>query len=87
MDHIRMATIRDLGRIAEIEIFNYRLYFYPLFRNDSFYFDELQVANQIVKYKQSPNSLLLYDDGVIKGFIQVENQQIKKTVCSAYFAK
>jgi len=27
---IRKATIEDLSRIAEIQIFNYRLYFYPI---------------------------------------------------------
>ena len=40
---IRKATADDLIRIAEIEIFNYRLNFYPIFQNDDFYFNELQV--------------------------------------------
>ena len=43
MKYIRAATAEDAGRIAEIEIFNYRLYFYPIFQSDAFYFDELQV--------------------------------------------
>ena len=33
---IRPATVADLPRIAEIEVFNYRLYFYPIFRSDGF---------------------------------------------------
>ena len=31
MNNIRKAEYNDLCRIAEIEIFNYRLYFYPIF--------------------------------------------------------
>ena len=40
---IRKANDKDLARIAEILIFNYRLYFYPIFQSDEYYFDELQV--------------------------------------------
>ena len=41
--HIRPATPDDLARIAEIEVFNYRLNFYPIFRSDEYYFGSLQV--------------------------------------------
>ena len=34
MATIRPAEAKDLARIAEIEIFNYRLNFYPIFQND-----------------------------------------------------
>lgn len=78
MNNIRKATEKDLSRIAEIEVFNYRLNFYPIFKNDKFYFDELQIAKQIKKYKNSVDSIWVYDDGVAKGFIQVENRQVKK---------
>ena len=37
---IRKAEIRDLSRIAEIQVFNYRLYFYPIFQSDEYYFSE-----------------------------------------------
>ena len=33
MQYIRKAVCADLPRIAEIEVFNYRLYFYPIFKN------------------------------------------------------
>lgn len=78
MNNIRPAKKEDLVRIAEIEIFNYRLNFYPIFKNDWFYFDELQVPKQIEKYKGSIDSMWVYDDGTVKGFIQVENKEIKK---------
>ena len=40
---IRKANKEDVYRIAEIEVFNYRLYFYPIFQNDDYYFDELNL--------------------------------------------
>lgn len=78
MDRIRKARIDDCGRIAEIEVFNYRLNFYPIFQNDDFYFSELQVTRLIPKYEQSIDSIWVYDDGVVKGFVRVENRQIRK---------
>ena len=78
MNNIRQANSNDLTRIAEIEIFNYRLNFYPIFKNDWFYFEELQVPKQIEKYKNFINNIWVYDDGVVKGFIQIENQEVKK---------
>lgn len=47
MSHIRPAAEADLCRITEIEIFNYRLNFYPIFRADDFYFGDLQVHTRI----------------------------------------
>ena len=79
--NIRQAKIEDLARIAEIEIFNYRLNFYPIFRNDDFYFQELQVPNLIQNYLQAEDFLdntYVYDDGVVKGFIRLEGQEVKK---------
>lgn len=76
--HIRKATISDLSRIAEIIVFNYRLNFYPIFQDDCFYFNEMQVFNLVEVYKEVIESIWVYDDGVIKGIIQIENQEIKK---------
>ncbi|MBR3840577.1 MAG: GNAT family N-acetyltransferase [Erysipelotrichales bacterium] len=78
MDNIRQATIDDLTRITEILIFNYRMNFYPIFKNDDYYFNELQVPKLIEQYKDIVNTIWVYDDGVVKGFIQVENREIKK---------
>ena len=78
MKNIRKATIEDLVRIAEIVIFNYRLNFYPIFKNDDYYFGELQVPNLIKQYESIVDNIWVYDDGAIKGIIQVENQEIKK---------
>ena len=78
MKNIRKAKIGDLARIAEIVIFNYRLNFYPIFKNDDYYFNELQVPTIMKQYECSIDSVWVYDDGAVKGIIQVENQEIKK---------
>lgn len=78
MNHIRQAEAGDLARIAEIEIFNYRLNFYPIFQSDDYYFNELQVPRLAERYRSSIGSMWVYDDGAVKGFIQIEGQQVKK---------
>ncbi|MBQ2817117.1 MAG: GNAT family N-acetyltransferase [Clostridia bacterium] len=78
MNTIRKALKSDLSRIAEIEIFNYRLNFYPIFKNDEFYFGELQVTDRIKELEKQIESLFVYDDEVVKGFVQIKGSEIKK---------
>lgn len=81
MNHIRPAQESDLPRIAEIYIFNYRLNFYPIFKNDDYYFHELQVPALTEDFRRDSTflrSTYVYDDGVVKGFIQAENGEIRK---------
>jgi len=78
MATIRPAEAKDLVRIAEIEIFNYRLNFYPIFQNDWFYFDELQVPALMKKYKPMLPQFWVYEDSVVKGFFKAEGQQLQK---------
>ena len=69
---IRKADSNDLSRIAEIQVFNYRLYFYPIFQSDEYYFDELRVPSLMLEYEAGLDTLYVYDDGVVKGFIKIE---------------
>ena len=78
MNYIRQAKINDLVRIAEIFVFNYRLNFYPIFQEDTFYFEELTVSNLIESFAKELDSILVYDDGVVKGFIQIQKQEVKR---------
>ena len=78
MDCIRRAKETDLARIAEIEIFNYRLNFYPIFRNDDFYIDELSVPVYMEDIHPHLERMFVYDDGVVKGFISVDGQRVDK---------
>ena len=75
---IRKANINDLSRIAEIQVFNYRLYFYPIFQSDAYYFGELQVPSLMKEYETQLDSLYVYDDGVVKGFIKIEGTYIAR---------
>ena len=74
---IRKAKQDDLNRIAEIEVFNYRLKFYPIFLDDEFYFGELQVPNLAKRYADSLKDIRVWDDGVVKGFILVQDGEVK----------
>ena len=81
MKPIRPAESNDWARIAEIEIFNYRLNFYPIFQSDPFYFGELQVPAMIQAYEQGEqplNETYVYDDGVVKGFIRLNGPEVQK---------
>ena len=81
MNNIRQATLADIVRVAEIEIFNYRLNFYPIFQNDWFYFDEKQVPKEMKRYETEKGLLtntFVYDDGVVKGFVQIDGSKVAK---------
>ena len=75
---IRKADRNDLSRIAEIQVFNYRLNFYPIFKSDEYYFNELRVPALMQKYESGLDSLYVYDDGAVKGFIKIEGTYIAR---------
>ena len=78
---IRAAGKDDAARLAEIEIFTYRLNFYPIFRNDAYFFSELNVPVVAEEYRIEPERVartIIYDDGVIKGFARVNGDEIEK---------
>lgn len=81
MTNIRPATLADASRIAEIIITNYRTNFYPFFRNDAFYFGELNVMDMAAEYAEGTDALrntYVYDDGVVKGIIRICGDEIEK---------
>lgn len=81
MNNIRKAVSKDASRIAEIIITNYRMNFYPFFKNDEFYFDELNVIDMAEDYKEGTdelNNTYVYDDGVVKGIIRIKGNEIEK---------
>lgn len=78
---IRRAQEADASRLAEIEVFNYRLNFYPIFKNDAYYFGELNVPAETRFYLDNPEALkstYVYDDGVVKGFVRMDGAEVKK---------
>lgn len=48
--NILRAKIADLSRIAEIYIFNNRVNYFPIFKDEKFSFGELQVVSQVDNY-------------------------------------
>ena len=85
MNYIRQAKVDDLERIAEIFVFNYRLNFYPIFQEDTFYFEELTVFNMVESFAKELDSIWVYDDGVVKGFIQIEKREVKRLFVEPVF--
>lgn len=78
---IRHAENGDISRIAEMIVYNYRINFYPFFQNDPFYFGELNVLDIAAEFAPGTQRFLesyVYDDGVVKGFVQVGDGKIKK---------
>ena len=78
MELIRSTQLKDLARIAEIQIFNFRMYFYPIFLNDGYYFGELQVPALMKHYEPLLDQIIVYDDGVVKGFAHIAGTELKK---------
>ena len=75
---VRKADRNDLARIAEIQVFNYRLFFYPIFRSDDYYFNELGVPALMRAYESALDTLYVYDDGAVKGFVKIEGTYIAR---------
>ena len=78
---IRPATEADVSRIAEIIVFNNRLNFFPIFRDESFSFGTVQVLPLARQYLNDPDLLhraWVYDDGVVKGLTVVKGPEIEK---------
>lgn len=78
MINIRPAVPADLARIAEIEVFNYRMNFYPIFRSDEFYFNEMTVLNLMQARADFIPDMLVYDDGVVKAFLHIGGDEVRR---------
>lgn len=78
---IRMATVNDLSRIAEIYVFINRLQYFPIFKDANYSFGEMQVMSIIENYFSKEDvlkRLYVYDDGLVKGFVEIKHQEICK---------
>ena len=51
--NIRKSTVNDLSRIAEIFIFNNRINYFPIFKDEHYSFGELQVVSLVDYWKQN----------------------------------
>ena len=86
--NIRKAKTNDLSRIAEIYVFNNRVNYFPMFKDEKFSFGELQVVTMADNYfgkDKILKNILVYDDGLIKGFIQMNGTEICKIYVDTFF--
>lgn len=84
---IRKATAQDLSRIAEILVFVKRIKFRPIFKNDAYSFGELQVLSVAKEYGDPVilNHIWVYDDGIVKGMIRIEEEEIRELYVDYFF--
>ncbi len=85
--HIRRATQEDISRIAEILVFAKRMKYRSIFNDDAYLFGELQVLPVAKKYIENGflNNMFLYDDGIVKGLIRIEKEEIIELYVDHFF--
>ncbi|MBR4257049.1 MAG: GNAT family N-acetyltransferase [Clostridia bacterium] len=84
---IRKATSADLSRIAEILVFVKRIKFRPIFKDDDYSFNELQVIPVARQYGKADilDNIHVYDDGIVKGLIRIEGEEIVELYVDYFF--
>lgn len=84
---IRKAEVGDLSRIGEILVFVKRIKYRPIFQNDEYSFNELQVIKLADKYGKSEilDNIWVYDDGIVKGMIHVKEKEIAELYVDYFF--
>lgn len=90
MEHIRAATVQDVSRVAEILVFNNRINFFPIFKDEGFSFGKMQVltvANEYLSDEELLRQTYVYDDGLIRGMITAGDGEVKKLYVDPFFQK
>lgn len=85
---VRKAAAGDVSRIAEIYVFKNRVNYFPIFKDEGFSFGELQVvplADRYFKRDEILKNIYVFDDGLIKGFIQMNGTEICKLYVDTFF--
>ena len=85
---IRKAGRKDLSRIAEIYVFNNRINYFPIFKDEGYSFGDMQVVPLIDNYfgkEEILGNFYVYDDGVVKAFMQVNRTEICKLYVDTCF--
>lgn len=84
---IRKATEEDASRIAEILVFVKRMKYRPIFKDDVYSFVEMQVLPIAKKYIEAGiiENMFVYDDGIVKGLIHIEGNEIVELYVDHFF--
>ena len=86
---IRPAAMEDASRIAEISIFTKRVNYRSIFHDDKVSFGEMQVYPLVLEYLHDPEKLSgmwVYDDEFVKGFVNIQGQEIVELYVDSFFA-
>ena len=86
---IRKAELKDISRIAEILVFTKRIKYRSIFHNDEYSFNELQVIKVADEFKNPEllDEVWIYDDGIVKGMIHLEEKEIVELYVDYFFWK
>lgn len=85
---IRKAKQEDLSRIGEIYVFNNRMNYLPIFKDENYSFNQLQVVSVIKDYfqkKEILKTIYVLDDEIVRGFIQIKHKEICKLYVDPFF--
>ena len=84
---IRKATEEDASRIGEILVFVKRMKYRPIFKDDAYAFVEMQVLPVAKKYVEDGiiDNMFVYDDGIVKGLIHIEENEIVELYVDHFF--
>ncbi len=86
--YIRPAGPNDVGRMAEIIVYNNRINYYPIFQDLVYSFSEynvIDVAKLFLEDAEFMSNCYVYEDTVIRGFICIINREIKKLYVDSFF--
>ena len=86
--HIRQAAEQDVSRIAEILVYNNRINYFPIFQDEQYSFGEMQVlpiARQLLHDPEHLSRIWVYDDGILRGFVQIQDREIQKLYVDPFF--
>lgn len=85
---IRMMNKEDVSRIAEIFVYNNRINYFPIFKDEAYSFRELQVAAVIHDFSDwigMRENTYVYDDGILRGFVSFSGTEILKLYVDPFF--
>ena len=85
---IRKAKRADIPRIAEILVFVKRISFFPIFKDEEYAFNELQVlsvANECAAPELLEQHWVYDDGGIIKGLMRIEGEELATLYVDHFF--
>ncbi len=85
---IRRAAVQDASRLAEILIFNKRINYRDIFRDDRVSFGEMQVLPLARRYAEGGaelENIWVYDDEFVKGMIRIANEWVEELYVDSFF--